>query len=279
MFNIISSFCEKGSASVNEDAIFVSDNCLAVIDGATGLNNIHLTSSDSDAAYLSNRLSELLNESNLDDIPATLKEAAFIIKQELDALGYDLENSYPSAGIAIAKINDDMLDCYTLGDPLILLKHKNSAMISIQDKSLVELDDLAINKMIELHEKTGCSIFKARQQINDLLIENRLKMNTPDGYYIFDPTGVGIDYINYFSIPVEDVKSIALMTDGFYAVQFCYNIVEDNKELLNLLLNNKIDFLIDKLKELSYNDDNLNIYPRFKVMDDVSIIVSKISVR
>ena len=280
MFKVISSICEKGSADFNEDSILVSDNYLAVIDGATGLNGIHLTQDGSDAAWLSRRLCELLKDglSNLSiAVPETLKSAASTIKAELDNLGYNkFENSYPSAGVAIVRQKNDNLECFTLGDTPILLLYKDKSVKCFCDDSLVKLDDTVIKRMVEIHDQTGCTILEARKQVNDILIENRMKMNHKGGYYIFEPSGAGIDFIKSLSVPKADIEAVALMTDGYYAVLSCYDIITDPDKLMQSLLAGKAHDLLNSLKELAYEDNDLNRYPRFKVMDDATVIAAKL---
>lgn len=280
MFDVISAICEKGSADFNEDSILSSNDFLAVIDGATGLNGIHLTPEGTDAAWLSKRLCELLKDglSNLDvAIPKTLKSVAVTIKTELDNYGYSrFENSYPSAGVAIVRQKNENLECFTLGDTPILLLYKDNSVKCFCDDSLVKLDDTVIERMVDIRNKIGCTILEARKQVNDILLENRMKMNHKGGYYIFEPSGAGIDFIKSLSVSIADIEAVALMTDGYYAALSCFDIITDPRKLMQSLLARNSHDLLDQIKELAYEDNELNRYPRFKVMDDASVIVAKL---
>ncbi len=268
----------KGEVS-NEDSVYSSDNFLVVVDGATGLNGIHLTDKDTDAAWLSQRLCGLLSEWLPDTgstVPEILKRAAAQIKSELDEMGYDrYDNSYPSAGAAIARLNKDTLECFSLGDVPVIVTQKDNSLRFICDGALSARDDKVIEEMKQIHERTGCTVAQARRQVNDILLKNRLEMNQEGAYYCFEPTGAGIDFITHEDIPIEDIANIALMSDGFYAAVSCFKIISNKEELMRQLADGKANDILNSLKSLAYADNDLNRFPRFKIMDDASVIAAK----
>ncbi len=282
MINIISAFSKRGN-KYNEDSFIYSDNSFVVVDGATGLNGIKLTSSETDAAWLAKRICDLLRKDLMDSsnsINKILKKEANIIKSELDNLGYKQfkhSNIYPSACVSIVRINGKNLECYTLGDSPILILKKNNELISLYDNSVEKMDKKVLSQMINLRRRTGCDISYARQyqSINNMLIENRLKMNTKKSYYIFEPTGQGIDHIKKTIIPLSEILAFTLMTDGFYSVLSTYNIVKTNEDLMLRLLEGNALQLFNNIKFLSSSDITFNKYPRFKPIDDATVIVAK----
>lgn len=277
MFEIISAISVSGN-KCNEDAILCSDKFLVVVDGATGLEGIHLTDANSDASWLSNRICELL-EKSLDqtDIKITdiLKMAAKTIKFELDNMGYDAyaKASYPSASIAIVRQNKNYLECFTLGDAPIFLSI-NSEINCIYDDTVSMRDNAVIDKMIAIHKETGCSMIEARKEIDNLLLINRREMNQEGAYYIFEPSGAGIDNAIMKTILSNNVQFVSLMTDGFLAIESCYNIVNSHESLMKSLIEGKSEILLSMLQKRSKKDSALELYPRFKLIDDASVIVA-----
>lgn len=275
----INGFVSGKGEVCNEDSVFSSENVLVVIDGATGLNGIHLTDSDTDAAWLSQRLCSLLGEGLSDlssAVPEILKRSAAQLKTELDEMGYDrYENSYPSAGVAVARLNNGMLECFSLGDVPVVVTKKDGSLLYICDGALSARDDKVIEKMKSIHEQTGCTVAQARQQVNDILLKNRLEMNQKGAYYCFEPTGAGIDFITHKDIPIEDISLIALMSDGFYAAVSCFKIISGNEELMRQLTDGKAEEILHSIKSLAHEDTDLNRFPRFKIMDDSSVIAAK----
>lgn len=277
MFEIISAITKPGG-QCNEDAILVSREYMVVVDGATGLEKIHLTNAESDAAWMSHRLCELLEEY----LPNThvslvniLGKAARAIKRELDGFGYTAHpRAYPSASVAIARQRGKLLECLTLGDAPIFLTLSRQVKV-IYDNSVALRDKVVIDKMIDIHNQTGCDVSEARQKVSEQLLENRRQMNKPGAYYIFEPTGRGIKHSKTCVFRRADVQFISLMTDGFSAAQSCYRLVNSREELMIQLIHGEADKLLESLEKESYSDPQFNRFPRFKLMDDASVIVAR----
>ncbi len=276
----VNGFVSGSGPTCNEDSIFSSENVLVVIDGATGLNGIHLTNEGSDAAWLSRRLRDFLKSelTNVDmTVPDILKRAAKQIKKELDEKGYyRFENAYPSAGIAVVRQNNGFLECFSLGDVPVMVSDKSGNVRYICDEALSKRDEEVIEKMKKIHEQTNCTVAEARQRVSDILLKNRLEMNQVGAYYIFEPTGAGIDHIKNDNIPLKDISEISLMTDGYYAALSCFNIIKNREEFMRFLADGKAEEILSSLKALAFHDSNLNQFPRFKIMDDASVIVARI---
>lgn len=284
MIKTISALSANGYVSgkgevYNEDSIYSSENFLVVIDGATGLNGIHLTDKGTDAAWLSQRLCGILSDRLSDTgcaVTEILKNAAALIKSELDALGYDkFEDSYPSAGVAIARLNGNTLECYSLGDVPVIITKKDGGLLYICDSALSARDNKVIEEMKRLHEETGCTVAKARLLVNDILLKNRLEMNREGSYYCFEPKGDGIDHVTHLDISADDAAFIALMSDGFYSAVSCFKIIDGNEELMRQLADGKAEMIVDSIRTLAHGDEDLNTYPRFKIMDDTSVVAAK----
>lgn len=276
----INGFVNGKGEVCNEDRVFADERFLIVIDGATGLNGIHLTDNYTDAAWLSDRLCELLSRELFDlnaSIPEILEKSAVRIKTELDAMGYDkYENSYPSAGVAIARLSGNHLECFSLGDVPVIIAKKDGSVRYICDDALSVRDDKVIELMASIHEQTGCTVAETRQQVNDILLKNRLEMNQEGAYYCFEPTGAGIGHITNDRIPLAETAAIALMSDGFYAALSRFKIVSSREELMQLLINGKAEEILNSLKMLAHEDHTLNRFPRFKIMDDSTVVVAKL---
>lgn len=275
MFKVISAISEKGGL-YNEDAFVYSDTYFVVIDGATGLNGIHLTPGPTDAAWLAGRLAQLLKEKLPDTdapVPGILKSAAAILKRELDALGYDrYEKAYPSACVSVARVREDLLECFTLGDAPVFVFMNDQTVCCLHDDSVARRDARVIDEMIKIHQCTGCTVAEALVQVQDHLKKNRQEMNRHGAYYIFEPTGQGIDHMQAKTFLLSDILSAALMTDGFYAVLSTYGLVKDQRGFMRALNEGQAEKLLNELKTRSFQDPGLNRYPRFKIMDDATIL-------
>ena len=106
-------------------------------------------------------------------------------------------------------------------------------------------------------------------------MKNRNKKNTEHGYWIFDPTGIAIKYATTVKFSCNEIKSIALMSDGFYYIsmfeKFC-----DSYKIIEALKNHPAERLIDDVFEKLEKDEKLDKYPRFKIYDDASVVFARV---
>lgn len=244
----------------NEDCLAISSNLFCVIDGATSLkskNNKYKT----ETSKMVKELAILFKKykGNGDKLENYIYECS----KEL-AKKYDNSNS---CGFSLIYFYLDNIYIYYLGDPECLIKTKDNKILTIYNDSLAKLDDYAISKMIDISKKENISIKEARNKINDILVENRNKKNKENGYYVFEPS-INPNFKIYKAIiNKNDVKEILLSTDGYQAIYKVYKLIK-KEEIFSLPLNEGYK----KIKEVSFLDKEMNKYPRFKIIDDISAI-------
>lgn len=270
----------RAGASYNEDAIFYNEKLLIVMDGASSLKKVNLTSEASDAHWLSkntvSRLSEYLSSSEKPVLEA-LKKVSGELKKEFDSLGCREKDMYPSGSIMVARVAFDMLEIVSIGDLSAIVEFNDREELFIHDDSVTKLDKAVINKLKKWREESGKSILELKPLASDMLISNRNKRNTDGGYWIFDPTGEAVDHATVLSFKLSEVKSIAIMSDGFYMLSLLDGF-SDNKKILDAIKNIPAEKLIDSIFSELDNDAALNKHPRFKLKDDASVVYAKIKV-
>lgn len=279
MFCDFNCFTKAGNC-FNEDAIFYNENLLIVMDAATTLTKVNFTSEESDGCWLSKNtvslLSKLLCDSAI-SIADALEKVSKILKDEIDALGCNDKELYPSGSIMIARIVNDTVEVFSIGDCSAIIEFKNSSKkeMLIYDDAVSKLDKSVVNKLEKLREHSGKDIVDLIPQIKEMLVENRNKRNKENGYWIFDPTGIAIKYATTLKFNCNDIKSIALMSDGFYSISMFENF-SHNADIISALKNRLAEKLIDDIFEELNKDEKLNKYPRFKVKDDASVVFAKV---
>lgn len=253
---------------------------MIVVDAATDLTKTHLTDEPSDGCWFSKNITSLLSEQLRDtslSILDALERVSFELKNKLDALGYaNIPEAYPSASIMITRIIQDSIELFSIGDCTALIEYKNDeGVILIHDEAVTTLDNTVIQRLLTLQQQSGKSIAALIPQVTDMLLNNRQKRNTKEGYWIFDPTGTAIQHGTSFIFKCSDIQSLAIMSDGFYHIASLENYANPN-DILTALKNSPADTLIEVLyNELSY-DAEFNRFPRFKIRDDSSIIFAKV---
>lgn len=248
----------------NEDSFFIGNNYAFVLDGATSLEK-------EDVPKYVNTLLNAINTNYSDTLP--LKK--IIYKSMLD-----IKKIYPkvapSATIVMVRITDNKLECLALGDSSIIIKYNNNKVEELIDNSkLFELDKIVYNAMSNLSKSLNIPVIETRntEKIKNMLLENRRKKNTINGYYILDNDPNAVEFATTFVRKIDNISYIILASDGLTSY---YNEMAISS--IDVFANNLIndgDKLFSDLRK-SEQEDYLCTHVRFKVSDDATGIVIKI---
>lgn len=267
--------CDKGSGIYNEDMVGLCKKGAWVLDGATGLNNKNLISKESDAKWYVSWWNQYLQENVSKDI--SLKEIVLEglenIKKEylLKLNGLKIENlDLPSASAIIIKFYKDKLEYILLGDCTLLL-NKLDENIKIKDERVCKLDEKVFLKMEKLNKSSNLTILEKKDILLPFIIENRLKKNTDNGYWILEFNKNAVEKSVHGYIDIEDEVKIMMSSDGFSCAWDRYNIFEEN-EMIEVGKSKGIEYINEKIRELEKKDNNGMIFPRFKESDDSSCV-------
>jgi hypothetical protein len=265
----------KQGSKANEDYAFSCEHFIFVIDGASGLAGKNYSNYGSDAQWLAHRLGELLKER----LGNTTKTIAVIVSEAIRELRTEYENflsetecdtlAMPSAGMAAIRVNGDNIEVFHIGDCSAILLTNDGKPIHLQAEALVKLDDGVISNVVEVSKKKNISFSEALVYGKEQLIINRKKLNKPDGYWILDLTGVGVEHACIHSFSVCDVQVAAVMTDGFSELVDLVGFY-DYKGLLEHMETRDLALMCDELFKAHDEDPTFDKYPRFKLHDDSS---------
>ena len=262
----------------NEDAAAVTDHALIVVDGATGLDKAHITAWPSDAQWFSHRLVALLRE-QIEDVTTSISD---ILQHCLHVLHAEFTRTagspvtatqaQPSASVIIARTRATVLEIYSLGDCQALIGHHDGSVNVCHDHTVEALDNAVVDTMTAWARKHHTTNKEARPHITDHLIRNRRLMNTPNGYWIADLTGVGIPHGCLETFDIAQVQDLALMTDGFAATEPLVHLFDTPTHLLHALRTTSPEPILDTLFALLDADPDYATYPRLKHIDDSTVI-------
>lgn len=261
----IEKFTRK-SHCYNEDRFLIKTNLCMVIDGATSLKKTNLKPTD--GSFFASEIKRILTHSKSD----VLESLNFISKFVFDDNNLSDENNMylPSAGLAWAEFDDNIIKCHTIGDCEIIIKTKDKKIIRLRKNELINLDNIAKNEMIKIAKSKNISIKESRLLIEDLLLKHRLKMNKEGGYDVFTPSkNPNFKYLDFF-ISRDDVEEIYIYTDGFADAYMTLGIFDSYQNMFKESLN--IQEIVDEIVDKCKKDSNYNLYPRFKLIDDITII-------
>lgn len=250
------------SHSYNEDR-FVCGKCLfGVIDGATVLEDKPIGNSKTKASVLSAFVKKRLERYCGCDLPQYLREIS------VEALKSGIEDA--SCGISLVEVRSGKIVLYYIGDCDIFVKFKNGKVERYNQNELQPFDEKALSEQIRTARERGISVREARKYINGLLIENREKKNKKGGYDIFEPTLKPNFRASVVEIDKKEVQEIIVCTDGFSQSFKLLKLVGSYENLFD----KKVDLfsLCDEINKELEKDADYNLYPRFKLKDDITVV-------
>lgn len=258
----------------NEDRFVVGDNFCMVIDGATALQKTNLFK-PTEASWFVSFVKERLKGKTVgvyEKLCEISKQAFYKFNDTLSKNKFNLENLsyYPSAGISFAEIKNDKVDIYTIGDCEAVIKLKSGKVIRLIQPQLPELDKTALEKIIDLKNKKRFKMKDAIRECSDILLENRKLMNTPDGYSVYAPSLTGEFNFLKETFNLSEIEEIYLYTDGIAQAFDELKIYSNCEEMFSKSLDIRKE--VEKIVKQANLDKECEKYPRFKVIDDITII-------
>jgi len=278
LFELAQQFCLPGNPSLpNEDTVaFGSCYCFAM-DGASCLSGINVIDRNSDAAWMVQRvkvgLCALLDAGDPRPTADLLTEVLAPLREEyLTACrknGIHHPEDAPSAGLALFRVRDGMLEFFGLGDCVGVAALPDGSIFSSTDTALPALDDGVIREMARLHAEEGISMQEAKRRCNQQLLENRSKRNRPGGYWILDLlSDDGLAHARQRSWPLTAPVTAAAFSDGFSQLTDTFGLYQDYAGLLSAIETKGLDLLSAALFAAQDADADCTTYPRFKKRDD-----------
>ena len=265
--------CHKGSGEYNEDIVRVCKYGAWILDGSTGLNKKNLISKESDAKWYVSWWDKYLYENiNKDKSLKTIVcEGIENIKQEyLSTLaGIRLEKlDMPSASVAIVKFYKDKVEYFLLGDCTIVINDTNENII-LKDDGVCKFDNMIFEKMKKLNKNKSLSVKDKKDILLPYIIENRQKKNREEGYWILEFDELAVEKSMHDYISINDELKLIISSDGFSCAYDRYNIFSV-ENIIQIVEENGIEYVNDKVRKLEHEDKNGLIFPRFKESDDSS---------
>ena len=271
--------CEKGSESYNEDMVGICKKGAWVLDGATGLNNKNLISKESDAKWYVSWWNKYLEEniSKNTSLKKIVLDGLEDIKKEylLKLNGLKIEElDTPSASAIIIKLYEDKLEYFLLGDCTLLLNDLKKNTI-IKDERVCQFDEEVLIRMSELNKIEKLSLVEKKNILLPLIIENRLKKNSEEGYWILEFNKEAVEKSIHGYINIENELKIMMSSDGFSCAWDRYNIFTED-EVMEIGQYKGIEYIKEKTRELEKEDKRVRYFQDSKkaMIHLVSIYIS-----
>ncbi|MCD5324114.1 MULTISPECIES: protein phosphatase 2C domain-containing protein [Pontibacillus] len=273
----ISSIYEKGSRPMNEDRVVLHEEAdrYAVVDGATGIDGIP---GELAASVLAQNMEQPPGEVELLSIVKVANET--LGRKNVREYGGDAsiadvpKEARSTCGIAAIQLNEDRTLSYVqTGDCMIFVQYKDGSIRALTYDHVAQFDDIALKRLEETRERASGgqllndAIFE--QEIKPILLDNRRKLNTKEGYPILDGSEEALDFLDWGTLPLLNVDRLLLLSDGLQ--------LPDGKgdgeiwmETARYAFTYGLEALRDRVHQMEEEDSDCLKYPRFKKADDKS---------
>ena len=169
-----------------------------------------------------------------------LDGATGVSGEKVNFAGAEKVADKPSAVLSVVRERDGFLEYYSLGDTVIILRMKDGEVMHILDERLVRLDNENFERMKKIAAEKGKTVRAAFADIVPYILENRRKMNTPQGYCALAHTTDGLDTALMGKIPLAKIRDLLVFSDGFAEIYDLFGLYPTPAALIAEIAENGI---------------------------------------
>ncbi|MFC4559702.1 protein phosphatase 2C domain-containing protein [Virgibacillus kekensis] len=270
----VKSVIYRGVRELNEDSVILNDgiSLYGVADGVSSITPFTSRDNLTGGYIASNEVrryfEELSSYSNLRNDFSIINTRVQDMMKEYDI---DLSRKEQLWGTALAliKITPSGIDFIQTGDCMILAIYQDDSVRPLTRVQTEPLEELAINKWRELIHKGIDKQEELKKYVKDILISNRNRSNTPDGYGVLNGDNDAIKYIEYGKINRNGLKHLIVTTDGLFPSKECVQESESYWDYLaHMILSRGLKQYAEDLIKLEDSDPECLRFPRLKKSDD-----------
>ena len=248
----------------NEDRFIIGKDFFMVIDGATPL----IQSPDlNEACWMVNYIKKNISKYNglvTNRLLKLAEDGYYALPTDKSA------DTIPSASASWIEFDDTYFYASVLGDCEVTFITYDNQIVRVHLCDLNRLDTIALQQMVAIAREKNIHNLDARKYISDTLIRHRKMINKPNGYTAFTLSPTPMLTPNTIKIKREKVKTIYLYSDGFSQAYEHLCIYNNHEEMFSKELD--IAEEIKKIEKTSFSDPYCDAYPRFKIIDDITVI-------
>lgn len=278
-----------GTKSFNQDqfGFVLADSSAAcwVIDGATPIDNTSFIPSANDTSWFVQHVhQELIKLSLKDGIPDDIFENVIqnvsslydIMVGGIDKVPIELRPLAAISWVRITRIASNYLIEYAgFADCYAIIQQSDGNHIPLNDFNIYD-NTIIENKIINLHKQGIREQELLRKYLVEDLKHDRIKQNLERTSQILGLQVDAINNINKKTLSLDFPFHILLASDGFFRIIDMYKRYS-LEELLSKVITHGLGSIYNELSNLE-NSDNLCLkYPRIKVSDDITALLTFIS--
>lgn len=262
----------------NIDVCSVQENCAWVIDGADALFPTNISDCESDGSWFVRELNLYLKQNlQIAKLPISdvmhhaLKRihTEFLKFPQAEEL---CDMQMPSACCAILRIHDHKLSYFIMGNCQMVLTFENDKIVTLQDLRLQELDAKLLEISQDARKKQRMPLFRARNFMDTMLVENRLRRNLHGGYYVLSEEAEIVKHGVVGTLDVAHLKSVTLICNGFSQYFNNRKVVQNLDQYLQQKRNQALVESYDYLLQKKHKNPKLATYMQEKLSGQSTLV-------
>ncbi len=269
----------KGVGNLNEDALILNEatSLFGVADGVSSLIPFQTKENLTGGYIASNEVQAYFESlspgSDLIDDLATINER---IKMKMSDYRIDLQRKEELWGTALAvvKVLENGIEFIQIGDCMILAVYQTGEVRSLTHLQVDHLESAAMKKWKEGISKGITTRNQLMNEVKDLLVSNRKKSNSHNGYGVLNGEPEAVNYFEYGKINKVGLNQLIILTDGMFLPQ---EMVPKGLSywsyIAEVILDKGMKQYAKNLIEVEETDPECMKYPRFKKSDDKAGVV------
>lgn len=269
----------QGVGEWNEDAVIWHPDAriFGVVDGATSLIPYRGPQGETGgrlASQLIKRHFEQLPADETRNLETFAKEANLKLGEEMRASGIrtDRKSELWTAAMAAIRIHDHHIEYVQAGDCMVIALYRDGSIRTLTRDQVAHIgeESLAIWRQgIEEGIHTKAELW---ERVKPRLLQNKEKMNTLEGYSVFNGLPEAENFLEYGKINRIGLAGLLLVTDGLFYPE-PWPLQEDEtgnpeEKLLRQVAAEGLESYAKWLLALEQDDPECIRYPRFKSSDD-----------
>ncbi|GIO32663.1 MULTISPECIES: protein phosphatase 2C domain-containing protein [Paenibacillus] len=269
----------QGVGEWNEDAVIFRQDLqiYGVVDGATSLIPYRGANGETGgrlASQLIKKYFDQLGVGDGHDLETHAKKANAKLGEEMRECGIrtDRKSELWTAALAAIRIQEHHIEYVQAGDCMVIAMYRDGAVRTLTRDQVAYIgeESLAIWKQgIEQGIHTKEELWET---VKSRLLQNKEKMNTPEGYSVINGLPDADNYLEYGKINRIGLAGLLLATDGLFYPQ-PWPVQEDEtgspeERLLRRVVAEGLEGYAKWLLDLEQDDPECIRYPRFKRSDD-----------
>ena len=254
---------------INEDSMYVGATTFGVFDGATSLDGYTDVGGVTGAKLASSLIAQFFSDEST-DLSVLVRKANESLQQMMTNARVNMSDKAMrwSTTAAVVQIKKGVCNWVQTGDSVIVVEYINgNAECLIKDYDHDQDNFKITKKLLDQGERT----LRSAPAFQEQNLKTRRNANVTFG--VLNGEDIAMNFLNQGSFPLENVRTIYLMTDGFFLPKEDFTAEDNFVEWVTLYHEKGLEGLIEYIRNIEEGDPDLLKYIRFKKHDDATVIV------